>query len=398
MNVGAQRPVVYCPAIVVSHWLSEFTEMGWKGAPPIVASYDRVVRGGVAAREKMLEYKPDALILDEAHLLRTPTAQRTKLILGKDGYARRIPRVWAASGTPMWKNPNNLWTVLSTLFPHVCASYGCTTQQDWLDMFCRYTVTKFGVQVYGVKNAPILHELLETVMLRRTLDDVALDLPKVFWQQQKLDVSLSAEFKEAEREAEASGALELRQTGATARYRRLVGEAKAPAIVSQLAEELEGSGEKVVVFAYHRTVLGALALGLHKYGVAYIDGDTSPLERDAAIGAFQHEPDVRVFVGQIQACQAGITLTAAQRVVIVEPDWTANVNVQAAQRVARIGQKAEHCVAQLISLAGTLDDAIVRVNLRETRMGQEIFADAETGNDIRPRPTLQTMREGQVAE
>jgi SWI/SNF-related matrix-associated actin-dependent regulator 1 of chromatin subfamily A len=211
-------------------------------------------------------------------------------------------------------------------------------------------------------------------------------LPSVVWGQITLDATVGAELREAEQEAEKAGALTLMQSESTSRYRRLVGEAKAPAVVKHLYDELKETDQKVVVFAYHKNVLGKLALGLYEFGVAYVDGDTSQAARDKAIRDFQTDPKVRVFVGQITACQAGITLTAAQRVVIVEPDWTANVNVQAAQRVARIGQTAEHCIAQLVSLAGTLDDAIVRVNLRETRMYQEIFEGAtEAPGEVQAR-------------
>ncbi len=149
------------------------------------------------------------------------------------------------------------------------------------------------------------------------------------------------------------------------RLRRLIGEVKAAAVVQMLADELDSSKEKVVVFANHRNVLATLALGLSRFGVAYVDGDSTPAQRDRAIDGFQTNPFTRVFLGQTLACQTGITLTAASRVVLAEPDWTGVVNVQAAGRVARIGQTSKRCIAQMISLAGTLDEAIVANHRRE---------------------------------
>ncbi len=112
----------------------------------------------------------------------------------------------------------------------------------------------------------------------------------------------------------------------------------------------------------------ALRAGLESFGVAYVDGDTCQAFRDERIDAFQMDPRTRVFLGQDTCCQEGITLTAARRVILVEPEWTAMKNYQLGKRVARIGQTAERCIGQLITLAGTLDEAIVAQNLRETRM------------------------------
>jgi SWI/SNF-related matrix-associated actin-dependent regulator 1 of chromatin subfamily A len=159
-----------------------------------------------------------------------------------------------------------------------------------------------------------------------------------------------------------------------ARMRRRLGELKVEPVVKLLTEQLEDSDEKIVVFAHHRNVLDGLGRGLSRagFGIMNVNGDTSPTARDTAIDMFQTEPSIRVFIGQNIACQTGITLTAARRVVLVEPDWTADVNLQLGKRIARIGQRAERCVGQLIALAGTLDEAIVAQNQREVRMAETL--------------------------
>lgn len=377
--IGAQKPLIICPAIARTHWWQEIRTLGCT-FDPMVVSYDKVVRDdGPLSR---IVDASDHLILDECHMVRTPSAQRTKIILGRNGYARRIHRVWAASGTPMWKTPDNLWTILSTLFPRVVAEHGCTTANQWREKFCKYRMVNVGggryvPKVYAVNNASELREIMDTVMLRRTMSDVGLDVPEIFWQPWVVDADVSSEIRDAENAlvtaSDPSRVDELRNGDPhVARLRRLVGEAKVGAVAAALADQLTASNEKIVVFAHHRRVLGQLALLLGPYGVAYVDGDTSQDARDEAIRAFQHGT-ARVFVGQTIACHTAITLTAAHRVVLVEPDWTANVNYQAAKRVARIGQTSQHCVAQMVSLAGTLDEAIVRQNLREVRIAEEVF-------------------------
>ena len=111
---------------------------------------------------------------------------------------------------------------------------------------------------------------------------------------------------------------------------------------------------------------------MKSYGVAYVDGDVAARGRDLAIDRFQTDPSCRLFVGQNIACQTGVTLTAARRVFLVEPDWTGVVNHQLGHRVARIGQQARHCIAHVICLAGTIDEAIINRNMRELRMAETL--------------------------
>jgi SNF2 family DNA or RNA helicase len=155
------------------------------------------------------------------------------------------------------------------------------------------------------------------------------------------------------------------------RLRRMIGEAKVGEVVRLLASQIDDSDEKICVFAHHRSVLGKLRAGLLLFGTAYIDGGTAQGDRDAAIARFATDPNCRVFIGQSQACGTGtdgLQKSGAKRLILVEPDWTAENNLQLAKRLARLGQGSDHVIAQMVTLAGTLDEAIVSRNLRETRM------------------------------
>jgi SNF2 family DNA or RNA helicase len=151
--------------------------------------------------------------------------------------------------------------------------------------------------------------------------------------------------------------------------RRRLGELKVAPVVELLKTQLAESDEKVVVFAHHRPVLEALRIALDDFGVEYIDGDTR--YRDEAIDRFRHAPGRRVFLGQNIACSTGmdgLQYSGARRVILVEPDWTPDVNLQLGKRVARMGAADGKIIVQMIALAGTLDEAIVAQNKRETEM------------------------------
>jgi len=381
----AQRPLVVCPAIVRSHWTREFARLEPDPPPgfgPVIMSYNEIVNGRYDLMATLIQnQKVDALILDEAHYLKSVDAERSRIILGKDGYARRLPRVWLASGTPIPKNPGELGTVVCSIFPDVALKHKMKYPSDFVDRFC-VTVpvrTHAGVwrdKVVGTQNINELHDILGEIMLRR---EPGPDVPRVWWQTLLLDGSGETKLDTYEDGLEVRHALDLGESFAEianephiARMRRRLGELKAPLVGQMLREELTDSTEKVVVFAHHRTVLNHLSHFVAPFGYAYIDGYTSQSERDKAVERFRGDPTCRVFLGQQLACGTGMDglQYGARRAIFVEPDWTATNNAQAAARIARLGQSGR-CVAQMIALAGTLDEAIVRQNERETRMVSE---------------------------
>jgi len=371
------RPLVICPAIVREHWRREFGVCGFEGYP-VVRSYDEIVRGGEAGIGALVNLGTDALLLDESHYCKNADAKRTRLILNPSkGIAHRVPTFYAISGTPMHRNPLDLWPLFMSTFPTVLMQHGIYDRQTFISKLCVMHGSMFRgnwvERCIAVKNPERLNEILNSVMLRRTVADLGLDVPPVWWQTMRLDCSDAGAVNDTGiRELVAfmdmtdCGLEELIQSPHMATTQRLIGELKAPLVAARLAEELEEDPTmKVVILAHHRSVLHLLRDVLGHFGVSYIDGGAGPLTRGKAIEDFQRDPDVRVFIGQQQACMTGITLTAAHRVVLVEPSWVAVENIQAAARVARIGQESKHCIAQIVTLAGTLDEAVVRQHHKE---------------------------------
>jgi SWI/SNF-related matrix-associated actin-dependent regulator 1 of chromatin subfamily A len=189
------RPLIVCPAIVRTHWRRELATLGFGPEDAVVKSYDEITRGDIPLMVKLIrDEKIDALVLDEAHYLKHSTSHRTNMILGRNGYARRLDRVWLASGTPQPKHPGELWTMLSSVFPEVVLRYGIKTAEQWKQKFCivrgRMIRGVYTEKVVGVQNVELLQEILHHVMLRRTLGDVGLDVPKIWWQQMRVDGEL----------------------------------------------------------------------------------------------------------------------------------------------------------------------------------------------------------------
>lgn len=381
------NPIVFCPAIVRTHWRRESQLI--LGEEIRVRSYDEAVLGNYGLmRQAIIDEKADALILDEAHYLKHAKSLRTQILLGPNGYARRIPIVWAASGTPVPRHPGEFWTVLSSLFPDVALAHGLKTRAQFEARFCkvkgRLVRGVWREKVVGMQNDAEFREILAATMIRRPAQA---DVPQVWWQPLTLDGEGIAKLID-EAHPEAADAIrhsmdagytlaDLASDPHVARYRRKVGEMKVKPLVEMLAHELQASNEKIVIFAHHRTVMNALYAGLKSFGVAHIDGMTAPLARDSKLKWFQTSEDCRVFIGQNQACGTGFDglQHAASRMVIVEPSWIREDNVQLGARLARMGQRDWPVRAQMVCLAGTLDEWIIKQNVREAEMHDRMFTE-----------------------
>ena len=94
---------------------------------------------------------------------------------------------------------------------------------------------------------------------------------------------------------------------------------KLPAMINWISETLEGTGEKLLVFAHHVEIQHALWEAFP--GAARIFGDDSPQMRDSEVQRFQSDPECRLMVASIGAGGVGVTLTAASLVAFAELPW-----------------------------------------------------------------------------
>lgn len=370
------KVAVLCPAIARSHWTAEAAGLGM--TLDYLESYDRYVRN-VGTREALRVLQPDILILDEAHLLGSMVASRTRDVLLQ---LRRTPVIWPLTGTPLRSGPAGLYPLLATCFPEELKARGITGFRNYLDEFATYyTHRRWGVQVTGLKDVEGFQHLVDSIGFRRTAKEVLPELPPISWERLLIDplketaeLATLRSYQGAGRFSHIESALHDEELPDTAPERatlqRLVGEAKAEWSAQIIAEELAGGTDKVFVAAYHRAVLDTLQTRLAPYGVVRIDGDTTQRERDAAVARFQDDPHTRVFLGQVVSVQMSLTLTAAAVCHLVEPTWVPDDNEQIAKRIHRISQDRPVKI-RLHALAGTIDESVTRVLLRKQQINQQ---------------------------
>ncbi|XP_078519926.1 DNA excision repair protein ERCC-6-like [Lissotriton helveticus] len=129
-----------------------------------------------------------------------------------------------------------------------------------------------------------------------------------------------------------------------------------------LLERLQEEGHRTLVFSQSRKMLDIIDRILKNRGfkVMRIDGTVSHIaERERRINMFQTNTDYSVFLLTTQVGGVGITLTAADRVVIFDPSWNPATDAQAVDRAYRIGQTENVVIYRLIT-CGTVEEKIYR--------------------------------------
>jgi SNF2 family DNA or RNA helicase len=129
----------------------------------------------------------------------------------------------------------------------------------------------------------------------------------------------------------------------------------------QHLRSLNEQPQRTLVFSRSTRVLDIVQslIELDGHRCVRVDGSVPVQERARRIDAFQSRKapyDVMLLTSQVGG--VGLTLTAANRVIILDPSWT-NIDNQAVDRVYRIGQQRNVVVYRLITV-GTVEEKIYR--------------------------------------
>ncbi|VDO03198.1 unnamed protein product [Rodentolepis nana] len=99
---------------------------------------------------------------------------------------------------------------------------------------------------------------------------------------------------------------------------------------------------------------------LPKHKILRLDGRLKKLqERNEILSRFAEDLSYTVMLLTTQVGGVGLTITTADRVVILDPSWNPSIDAQAVDRVYRIGQRSNVIVYRLITCA-TVEEKIYR--------------------------------------
>ncbi len=352
---GETRFLIVCPASVLTNWEREADRhtslpscMRLHGPQRERLRHQWERDGGVAITtydtlrllaESAKQYA--ALIVDEAHFIKNPSALRTQAVAR---WTAKAEHVLFLSGTPMENRLREFRHLIGLLDPKLSASIG--DDDDWVDP-----------GEFRRRIAP--------VYLRRNQADVLNELPD------KIEVpewlTLEGAAARSYQRAVASGNFMLMRRAAfltpdpmdSPKLRRLL----------EIVDDAAANGRKVVVFSFFLEVLDRICAAAPVPAFGPLTGAMAPPQRLALIDEFSGADGPGVLVSQIEAGGTGLNIQAASVVILAEPQWKPSSEEQAIARSHRLGQ-VRHVEVHRLLTENSVDEYMVSILARKS----ELFA------------------------
>jgi SWI/SNF-related matrix-associated actin-dependent regulator 1 of chromatin subfamily A len=353
LETGSKKVLIICPATLKINWKREIENYTDRPificegknynneSDFVIINYDIIKNFHDPKNKKesqILNTGFDLVIIDEAHYIKNAQAQRTKLI---NDIVKEIERLWLLTGTPMTSRPIDYYNLLSLVESPVAKNW-----MAYVIRYCSGYQFKVGAKkvwnVMGASNLEELRDRTNNTILRRLKEDV-LDLPdKIITPiylrlKSKEYENLMGEYYEWYRSnPNESNSLTIQFTKLT-KVRQVIANEKISQTI-ELAENIIEQGKKVIIFCNFTESLNNIVSHFGKSAVK-VDGSMSKNDRQLSVDKFQEDDKIKVFVGNIKAAGVGITLTAAEAVIMNDLSFLPSDHSQAEDRAYRIGQK-----------------------------------------------------------
>jgi SWI/SNF-related matrix-associated actin-dependent regulator 1 of chromatin subfamily A len=346
--------LIVCPASLRTNWWQEILRWVVPTFQHIeVVSYEQATRG------KLQEARYELIVFDEAHYLKNPSAARTQKCLSLDGDIRLF-----LTGTPIVNRPIELYPILRSCGLQLSRTEYGKRYCDGKLVVIRWRPKKYAWDFSGASRTEELGaSLRKHLMVRRTKEEVLSELPRKIRQVIELPDRTLPESENLRRvfasftSAAGKVAADLKVAfDELSQVRLETARAKLNDVI-EFAENLLLEEPKLVIFAYHREIIDALADHFGAEAVKLYGGMTDK-QKAAAVDAFQNGK-TRVFVGQITAAGTGLTLTAARTVLFAEIDWVPGNLIQCEDRCHRFGQRSSVRVFHLTA-AGSIEARMIQ--------------------------------------
>ena len=360
--------------------LSEFYEI------PATRSKENIE--GAYQNSPLLQYidgKKTLIIIDEAHRLSNTTSDRYKII--RDLIKRGNPdSVYLATGTPITNNPENYFNLLQLIgdpisddreyyMKRYCAAIEVprnNKERAKRDAISRKFIVNRGKSTWyeltdsekselneivkksvrmltipnGESNLEELKDRTSHIYLRRVKEDLQ-DLPNKTIHELFYDLDMGQlmeynrlwdAYETAQLEADPTKELN-KELLEGAIYRKYLSNQMVPNTI-KLADSFIEKGEKVVIACCYDEELYTLKDYYGDRCVIY-NGKISAKDKDKNIEKFTNDPNIMVFLGNLNAAGVGITLIASHKLIFSNFSYSRADNAQMEDRIYRIGQKSD---------------------------------------------------------
>ncbi len=369
-----------------------------------LAPYGSMALSDVEKEEKELNaFNFQTVIADEAHRAADPKAKQTR---GWWALSHPARFRFGLTGTPVVNKPDDLWSLMHGVWP---AAF--PRRSKFIERYCNAGQGTYGWEVWGLKEATKkeLFSFLDPHMLRRTKAEVLPQLPPKQRQARwvEMEGAQGTGYRKLVKEMmlsagkdiltvssplvlvgrltqAAAGTLVLGdvpwkdpETGEIGTQTGVVGLSNPSCKVAALLDLLdERPGEPLVVFAASRKLIELCATVLSTKGVSHIllTGDVTGEQRQANVETFQ-AGGAQVALCTIGASSEGITLTRASTAVFLQRSWSNVQNLQAEDRIHRIGQTESVNIIDILTY-DSIESAVHARGAEKNVNLQEVLRDA----------------------
>ena len=153
--------------------------------------------------------------------------------------------------------------------------------------------------------------------------------------------------------------------------------------------QTESPTHKTIVFSQFTSMLDLIEPFLHTASLTYTryDGSMRPDAREAALTRLRTSPACRILLCSLKCGSLGLNLTAASRVVILEPFWNPFVEEQAIDRVHRLNQTEDVKVYKL-TVRGSVEERILELQEKKRKLAEAAVEGRMEGGKLSMRDIL----------
>lgn len=368
---GQRRFLVVCPASVQINWMNEIRKHSALAGHNLHGTdRDRATRrwlrdGGVAVTTfntlgrlpGIAEADIAMLVVDEAHYVKNPDAQRSKTIRGAIG---RAQRTLFLTGTPMENRVEEFRNLVNYLQPRLASGIDASD---------------------AISGARAFRRAVAPVYLRRNQEDVLTELPEMIEVEDWVHLTRDDETAYVSA-VQSRNLMQMRQAafhaGDSAKLERL----------REIVEEARQDGRKVVVFSYFLHVLDRIERALGPAVLGKLTGSVAANLRQGLVDEFTRCDGHAVLLSQVEAGGVGLNVQAASIVILTEPQWKPSTEEQAIARAHRMGQIRTVQVHRLLA-KGCVDERLCEIQQHKRLLFAE-FADKSDAKDADQRAVDRT--------
>jgi SWI/SNF-related matrix-associated actin-dependent regulator 1 of chromatin subfamily A len=393
LESGIKKVLIVCPASLKINWkreIANYTDRSvsiiegkiWESADFVIINYDILKNFHDPQDRKnsvILNEGFDLVVADEAHYIQNTQAARTKIA---NDIINKVGKVWLLTGTPMTSRPMNYYNLLNLVESPVAFNW-----MGYVRRYCNgYQFTVGRKKIWNVQGSSNLEELRDRTkpqVLRRLKEEI-LDLPDkiitpIYLKLKSRDYEeLMGEYYRWFDQSNESGSLTV-QFSKLMKVRQVIAEEKIKN-TCEIAENIVEQGKKVIIFTNFTDTLNQITEHFGKSAVK-LDGSMSKQERQKAVDRFQEDEKIQVFVGNIKAAGVGITLTAAEAVIMNDLSFVPSDHSQAEDRAYRYGQKNNVLVYYPI-FENTIESIIYDILQNKKNIFEIVMGDNPQKGDI----------------